>query len=109
MFSDGDSLYSQPEKARRQRLSLPLTSSWTKAPVSFSLSHGAVLSQASRRTVASFSRTAWPGFKVKSRTIPLRLFNRPITATRSAIGVSAWSEPAGAAWPAARPCCWLPG
>jgi hypothetical protein len=108
-LSEGDSVYSQPEKARRQRLSLPWTSSWTKAPVSFSLSHGAVVSQASSRTVASFRRTDWPGLRVKLRTIPLRLFNRPITATRSAIGVSAWSVPAGAAWLAARPCRWSPG
>jgi hypothetical protein len=60
-LSDGDSLYTQPEKTRRHFPSVPSTSSWRKAPVSFSGSHGAVVSQARRRMIASFARTAMPG------------------------------------------------
>jgi hypothetical protein len=37
------------------------TSIWTKAPVSFSSSQGAVVSQARKRTITSFQRTDWPG------------------------------------------------
>jgi hypothetical protein len=33
------------------------------------------------------TRNASPGFMLRSRVIPLRLFNIPITASRSAIGV----------------------
>lgn len=58
-----------------------------KAPVSFSFSQGAVVSQARKRTIASFTRSDWPGFIVRLRTMPLRLLSSPITATRSAIGV----------------------
>jgi hypothetical protein len=50
-------LYSQPEKTRFQLLSGWRTSSWTNAPVSFSGSHGAVVSHARSRTIASFQRT----------------------------------------------------
>jgi hypothetical protein len=57
------------------------------APVSFCSSQGAVVSQARRRTMTSPTRKAWPGFIVRSREMPLRLLSRPITATRSAIGV----------------------
>jgi len=33
------------------------------------------------------TRSACPGFSVTSRALPLRLFSRPSTATRCAIGV----------------------
>jgi len=39
------------------------------------------------RTIASPTRTASPGFICSSVAMPLRLFSRPITAARSAIGV----------------------
>jgi hypothetical protein len=87
-LSDGDSLYSQPENIRRQRLSVPSTSTWTKAPVSFSTSHGAVASHARSRTVMSFQRAACPGCSATSFTMPLRLLRIPSTATRCAIGVT---------------------
>ena len=93
-LSDGDSLYSQPEKTRLQRPSGSSTSSWTKAPVSASFSHGAVVSQARRRTTTSLTRTDWPGRSAMSRTMPLRLLSRPSTATRSAIGVTPSAAPA---------------
>jgi hypothetical protein len=84
----GRFLNSQPEKARRHLLSCALrTSSWTKAPVSGIFSQGAVVSQARRRTIASPARNASPGFILRSRVRPLRLLSRPITATRSAMGV----------------------
>ena len=38
--------------------------------------------------MASLICSDWPGFKVRSRTIPLRLLRKPSTATRSAIGVT---------------------
>jgi hypothetical protein len=69
-------------------LSSPSTSSWTNAPVSFCVSQGAVVSQARNRTITSPTRSAWPGFIVRSRAMPLRLLSSPITATRCAIGVS---------------------
>ena len=93
-LSDGDSLYSQPENTRFQRPSGNSTSSWTNAPVSASFSHGAVVSQARRRTIASLTRTDWPGLSAMSRTMPLRLLSRPSTATRSAIGVTPSAAPA---------------
>jgi hypothetical protein len=37
------------------------TSTWTNAPVSFSSSQGAVVSQALSRTMTSFQRIDWPG------------------------------------------------
>jgi hypothetical protein len=86
-------LYTQPEKTRRYFLSAPCTSSCRKAPVSFSASHGAVVSQARKRTIASPTRTAIPGFIVRLRTIPLRLLRKPMIATRSFIGVSPASLP----------------
>jgi hypothetical protein len=46
-----------------------------------------VVSQARSRTITSPTRTAWPGLRVSSREIPLRLLRSPSTATRSAIGV----------------------
>jgi hypothetical protein len=49
-------LYSQPEKTRWKRRSLSRTSTWTKAPVNFSSSHGAVASHALSRTITSFHR-----------------------------------------------------
>jgi len=100
-------LYSQPEKTRFQLLSGWRTSSWTNAPVSFSGSHGAVVSQARRRTIASFQRTDWPGRNVTFWTIPLRLLRIPSTATRCPIGVTppwplavagAFGPAAGADW-----------
>jgi hypothetical protein len=65
------------------------------APVSLSLSHGAVVSHARSRTIALFTRTDWPGFIRMSRVMPLRLFRNPMTATRSAIGVTptCWPGP----------------
>ena len=42
--------------------------------------------QAGRST--SLTRIAWPGFSVRSRTMPLRLLSKPSTATRCAIGVT---------------------
>jgi len=74
--------------------------------VSFSLSQGAVASQARRRTIASFTRTDIPGFIRRSRTIPLRLFRRPMTATRSCIGVTPTCCPGPA--PALGSCTRLP-
>jgi hypothetical protein len=50
-------LYSHPENTLLQLLSGRFTSSWTKAPVSFSSSHGAVASHARSRTITSFHRT----------------------------------------------------
>jgi len=50
-------LYSQPEKIRPHFRSGRWTSTWTNAPVSFSASHGAVVSHARRRTITSFHRT----------------------------------------------------
>jgi hypothetical protein len=64
------------------------TSTWTNAPVSFSLSHGALASQARNRTMTSPARTDWPGFNRMSRTMLLRLLRSPSTATRSFIGVT---------------------
>lgn len=85
-------MYNQPENSRCQRPSVRSTSNCTNAPVSFSLSHGAVISQALRRITASLIRTAWPGFRTMSRTIPLRLLSSPSTATRCAMGVTpSWS------------------
>ncbi len=84
----GRSLKSQPEKLRRHLLSAVLrTSSCTNAPVSWTFSQGAEVSQAWSRTMASPTRKASPGFIVRSVVMPLRLLSRPITATRSAIGV----------------------
>jgi hypothetical protein len=60
-LSDGDSLKSQPEKTRPHFLSARWTSTWTKAPVSFSASQGAVVSHARSRTITSFHRADWPG------------------------------------------------
>jgi len=90
---------------RRHLSSRPWTSTWTKAPVSCSGSHGAVVSQARRRTITSPTRTASPGRIVISRAMPLRLLSRPSTATRSFIGVSARMSGgcAGAALPGAFP------
>ena len=65
--------------------------------MSFSFSHGAVASQARKRTIASVTRTDIPGFIRRSRTMPLRLFRRPITATRSCIGVTPTCCPGRAA------------
>jgi len=81
-------LNSQPEKTRRH-LSLPLSnmSSCTKAPVSCSVSQGAVVSQARSRTIALPTRSASPGFMVSRRVMPLRLLSRPTTASRCAMGV----------------------
>jgi hypothetical protein len=62
---------------------------WTKAPVHFSASQGAVSSQARKRTTRSPIRTAWPGFMINSRDRPFRLLRTPIVATRAGIGVSA--------------------
>ena len=79
---------SQPEKFRRHLLSAVLrTSNWMKAPVSCTFSQGAVVSQAWRRTIASPTRRASPGFILRSVVMPFRLLSRPITATRSAMGV----------------------
>jgi hypothetical protein len=84
----GRSRNSQPEKARRHLLSeLERTSNCTKAPVSWTFSQGALVSQAWRRTIASPTRSASPGFMVRSRVRPLRLLSRPMTAVRSAMGV----------------------
>ena len=84
----GRSRNSQPEKARRHLPSALLrTSSCTKAPVSCTFSHGALVSQACSRTMASPTLMASPGFRVRSRVRPLRLLSRPMTALRSAIGV----------------------
>jgi hypothetical protein len=63
------------------------TSTWTKAPVSFWISQGALVSQALSRRMTSPALSACPGFIVSSREMPLRLLRSPITATRSAIGV----------------------
>jgi hypothetical protein len=90
-LSDGDSLYSQPEKTRPQLLSGRCTLNCTKAPVSFSSSQGADVSHARSRTITSFHRADWPGLSAMSWTMPLRLLRIPSTATRSAIGVTpAW-------------------
>jgi len=64
-----------------------LTSSWTKAPVSRCASQEAVVSQARSRTMASPTRTAWPGFSVSSCEMPLRLLRNSRVATRWGIGV----------------------
>ena len=89
---------SQPENTRPQLSSGRWTLTWTNAPVSFSSSHGAVVSHARRRTITSFQRADWPGRKATSWTIPLRLLRMPSTATRWAIGVTpAWLAPPGAA------------
>jgi hypothetical protein len=69
-------------------LSARSTSTWTKAPVSFSSSHGAVASHALSRTITSFHRADWPGWSAIVWTIPLRLLRIPSTATRCAIGVT---------------------
>jgi hypothetical protein len=87
-LSDGDSLYSQPENTRSHTSPLRWTETWTKAPVSFSFSHGAVVSQARSRTSKSFHRADCPGRRATSRTMPLRLLRTPKIATRSAIGVT---------------------
>jgi len=80
-------LYSQPEKTRWKTSCGLRTSTCTNAPVSVCASQGAVVSQARRRTITSPTLNAWPGFIVRSREMPLRLFSSPMTATRSAIGV----------------------
>jgi hypothetical protein len=51
-------LYSQPENRLIHLPSDRSRSTCTKAPVSFSASHGAVVSQARRRTTTSFTRIA---------------------------------------------------
>jgi hypothetical protein len=81
------------------------TSSCTKAPVSVCTSHGAVVSQARRRTITSPARIASPGFSVRSREIPLRLFRRPITATRSPIGVVPGAMPLASSGISSRTGC----
>ncbi len=86
-MSDGVSLYTHPENTRRNRSSVPCTSNCRNAPVSCSGSHGAVVSHADMRTIASPTRTASPGFIASSVAIPLRLLSNPIIADRSAIGV----------------------
>lgn len=86
-MSDGASFHSQPENTRLQWPCGSATSTWTKAPVSCSGSHGAVVSQARRRMMTLSTRIAWPGFSSTSRDAPLRLLSSPSTATRSAIGV----------------------
>jgi hypothetical protein len=86
-LSDGLSFQIQPEKTRWNWSCVLRTSSWTKMPVSLCSSQGAVVSQARRRTITSSTRTAWPGRSVRLREMPLRLLRRPITATRSAMGV----------------------
>jgi hypothetical protein len=58
-----------------------------KAPVSRCSSHGAVVSQARSRTMMSPTLTDWPGRKVRSREMTLRLLSTPMTAVRCAIGV----------------------
>jgi hypothetical protein len=63
-------------------------STWTNAPVSFSSSHGAVVSHARSRTITSFQRTDWPGCNETFWTMPLRLLRMPRTAMRWAIGVT---------------------
>ena len=73
---------------RFQRRSGCCTSTWTKAPVSFSSSQGAVVSHARRRTITFFHRADWPGCNATFWTIPLRLLRIPRTATRWAIGVT---------------------
>ena len=55
--------------------------------------------------IASFTRTAIPGFIFRLRTMPLRLLRKPITATRSAIGVTPASLP-DSTWP---PALWPEG
>jgi hypothetical protein len=84
---EGVSLKSQPEKTRWNWSCGLRTSTCTKAPVSFWISQGALVSQARRRTMTSPARNASPGFIVRSREMPLRLLRSPMTATRSAIGV----------------------
>jgi len=37
--------------------------------------------------MALSTRKAWPGFMLSWRVMPLRLLSRPMTATRSAMGV----------------------
>lgn len=37
--------------------------------------------------MTSLTRIDWPGFSVRSRTMLLRLLSKPMTATRSRIGV----------------------
>ncbi|QNP44539.1 hypothetical protein H9L15_13965 [Sphingomonas daechungensis] len=44
--------------------------------------------------MASFTWIDWPGFMVRSRTIPFRLLSSEMTATRSAIGVTSAFCPA---------------
>ena len=59
--------------------------------MSFSASHGAVVSQARSRTITFFQRADWPGCSATFWTMPLRLLRMPSTATRCAIGVTpAW-------------------
>jgi len=65
------------------------TSTWTNAPVSFSSSHGALASQARRRTITSFHRADWPGWSATVWVMPLRLLRIPSTATRCGMGVTA--------------------
>jgi hypothetical protein len=64
------------------------TSTWTNAPVSFSSSQGAVVSQARKRTITSRHLTDWPGCSVTFCTIPLCLLRIPSVAMRCAIGVT---------------------
>jgi hypothetical protein len=71
--------------------SVPRTKTFTKAPVSFSSSHGAVVSQARSWTITSFHRADWPGWRATYWTMPLRLLRIPSTATRCGMGVTpAW-------------------
>jgi len=89
MFRSGRSRKTQPEKTRRHSsLRGVRTSSCTKAPTSCISSQGAAVSHARRRIMASPTRSASPGFMRRSRVRPLRLLSRPITATRSFIGVA---------------------
>jgi len=63
-------------------------STWTKAPVCCGSSHGAVRSQAETRMMTGPISRASPGFSLISSETLLRLLSRPITATRSFIGVA---------------------
>lgn len=72
------------------------TSNCTNAPSSGKFSQGAVFSQARSLITTLPKRIASPGLSSTSCVCPLRLFNKPSTATRSAIGVPMMSPETGA-------------
>jgi hypothetical protein len=91
-LSEGAFLNSQPEKILRHAseslaVARSSTKTCTKAPVSGGFSHGSERSQLASLTMTLPTRRASPDFMTRSCVRLLRLFSRPMVATRSLTGV----------------------